>query len=359
MSSRFRRRTALALTLGLLAACSEGAPPAPPLPLDLAAELEQLEAARTSGARADRPVATDAQGEGAGETISVGARLIDASFRPLAGGTLAWCEADPQGLPIERGQARADANGTLWLTLPLASLEGAGPLFLASAPGCARKLLGTGPARLAERLLNLGEVQLGPAGELTGTVRDAAGRPLADARVWLGQRPAEGAPAEPELERLYPDLEPLDGWHVARSDAQGVFRLTNVPPGTFDLLALPSPAGARLVPATGRATIEEGTSAQAGELVLLEPRPGELLRGLVRGVSGAPRAHARLLLVPADGRALPRLVGGTAGADGRFELLVPEESTWVVEARDAQGELAPVRSEVVGGGDELELVLGD
>jgi len=345
------------LALVLTTGCGEPPPPpAPPAPLDLEAELDMLEAVRASGERSDRPEAAAAAGEADADTLAVGARLIDASFRPLAQGELVWCEADPYGLPVERARASADANGTLWLTLPRTALAGDGPLFLASAPGCVRRLLGSGTARLSGATINLGEVQLAPAGELAGRVRDEAGRPLADARVWLGELAADAAQAEPELARFYPELAPLDGWLVGVSDADGNFALSNVPPGSWDLLVLASPAAERRLPALARVTVEAGARAAAGELVLGAPAAGELLHGTVRGAGGA---HARLLLVPANGRMLPRLVGGMADLDGRFSLLVPAATSWVVEARDAEGQFAPVRSEVVTGGDTFELVLGD
>lgn len=353
---------AVALALVPLAGCSRGTPEPPsaaPAPVDLEAELRRLEEARTGGERAGRPRGAETSTEVPEGTLAVGARLIDAGFRPLADGSLTWCEADPTGLPLERARASADSNGALWLTLPRAAFVGDGPLLLAEAPGHARRLLGTGPGLAGEATFNLGEVQLGPAGELAGRVRAQDGRPLADARVWLGQLAPSGENEEPELARFYPDLEPLDGWLVARSDAQGNFRLPHVPPGTFDVLALPAPGEARLVPAQARATVAAGTVAELGELVLATPRSEELVRGLVRGASGEARAHARLVLVPADGRALARVFGALAGADGRFELLVPAQSTWVLEARDVDGLLVPTRSEVVRGGDELELVLGD
>jgi len=348
-----------AWALFLSAACSGEVPTLPPPPLDLEAELRALEDARDGGQRAGRPEALAAPEAALTDEVSVGARMLDLEFRPLAGGTLAWCEADAHGLPVERARASADANGTLWLTVPRSAFVGGGPLLVATAPGCARRLLGTGAARFGEATLSLGEMQLAPGGELFGRVQDESGRPLADARVWLGEI-AQPAPDEaPELARFYPDLAPLDGWLVAVSQADGSFHLPHVPPGTWDVLALGSPGAARRVPSLGRVQVAAGLRAEADQLVLAAPRAEELVRGRVRGAAGAVRAHARLTLVPADGRMLSRSFGATAGEDGHFELLVPEQSTWVVEARDAAGLLAPVRSEVVTGGDELELVLGD
>ncbi|MSR61284.1 MAG: hypothetical protein EXS08_02390 [Planctomycetes bacterium] len=152
-----RLLVALALLLG---AC--GAEPSGPPTLLSGAESEALVDAHL-GARGDAPAPT-AEPAPAVERLTLGARILDERYQPLAGARLAWLERAADGSELERAFALAERNGTVWLALERAQLPAEGGLQLAlSAPGRATQRLELARARWGESVCLLGEFTLAPA----------------------------------------------------------------------------------------------------------------------------------------------------------------------------------------------------
>jgi hypothetical protein len=360
---RWRRvQLALLAVFALAPACGRDEPAAPAKLSVGDAEAELAEhAARAAQHDPGPAVAAEpsARPVPTRDGLTLGARLIDAGARPIAGGELAWIEVSEEGLPTVRASARSDATGAVWLVLPRAELPAQGALGLAaSGAGTLRQLVVLERARWERApLVNLDELTLPPGGALAGTVLDADGRPLAGALVGAGPELGELAGELAARARVWPLLTELGGANVppiARTDAAGRYVLSGVPCGRVMVVALAAPpSGADGVPLLPDR--EQGLEVRAGEetsvraLVLGPSRPEERVEGTVRAPDGTPAGDVFVTLL-VDGVPSP---GGSArtSAEGRFVLLAPEGAPFALRAEDALGRWAPLQLDEVRGGD--------
>ncbi len=172
----------------------------------------------------------------------------------------------------------------------------------AEGPTLARVL--AGPAVVSAHGTTRLDVALPAVGAVTGHVTDTAGAPLDDVaiKVWTERAWPVGGPARGSASDLFVDGEGV--LHATRiagrgaSDANGRFRVDDVPPGPVRLEAETSRRGASArvvraveVPEDGDAVV--GLVIGAGPEVLVE----------VVDEQAGPAADARVLLVPADDEA--------------------------------------------------------
>jgi protocatechuate 3,4-dioxygenase beta subunit len=333
-----------------------------------AADLEAELAAREALAAAREPVpapatapAPQTRDEPRGPALTVSTRIVDREWRALPGARVAWIErgADLRSLDVVvRREVRADASGAVWLALARAELDPAQALtLLASAPGHVRVQRTLAPAELAGSVLNLGEWVLVPGGDVTGRVVDARGQPLAGALVKLAPELGELTPAQREEARLWPlggDVGVPGLVPVALTDADGRFTLAGMPAGRFDVVAATLASDPPRLPARSeRIVVQPGATVEAGELVLADAAPEELITGIVLGADGAPFEGA-LVGLHTEHASLP--VGTRTSAAGRFAHPAPRDAEFRVVARDPDERWAP--AEVAGaraGGPEVEL----
>ena len=217
----------------------------------------------------------------AAELFPLSGRVVDPEVRPLA------------GIEVACGDARAPsgANGGFELSVP------AGPASVQVADEGLENLF-----RVRTRVPSQGEVLLvaAPHRALAGTVRDAAGRPIAGARVSLE------LPLDFRTRFDVPfDAIDLTEWMSATEDD-----------GRFELGRAPLVEGALVraqLEGYVTASVPAPPFAQADlELVLVPPDLGEwMLAGRVVDPAGAPVAGA---LVSLGARC------ATAAADGTFRL---------------------------------------
>lgn len=330
-------------------------PPArQPLSVDGAAGL--LEALHESAPARER-----AGGEAAGapepapDSVTFAARLIDAQFRPVAGGSLVLATLGDWG-PTAVARARSDANGSVWLATPREGLGAGSAALFALAPGGERMLLPWPAVGAGESIVRLGEIQLRPGGEIRGRVVDEARRPVPRARVFLARRAAPVPESEAPLRRFHPELEPAMPFLGDETDAQGEFVLEGAPVGAWRLVAFTHPEEPDLVPGLcDPVRVVAGEVVAVPEVLLATPAPAELVRGIVRAPAGEPLARAWVSLLAPAGESGSAVARTTCRTDGSFTLLVPAGSAWRLEAVDREQRWPSVRSAVVAGGATLEL----
>ncbi len=309
------------------------------------------------GARAAAPGATPAAPSA--EQLTVSVRLLDREARALAGASLSWLVPGPDFVPEARRTTRADASGAAWLRIEWNELDSTQPLVLAfQAKGHARQDLRLEPTRwMAGPVLNLGEVMLAPGGTLGGRVLDQAGVGLEGALVALSAELGELSPAEREMARLWPLVEPPPGVTLlTRSDAAGEFTLAGAPTGRFALVAtLVGGPEARLPGRVEGVSVDPGAHVRAPDLVLLSAREQELLRGIVRAPDGTPLEGIWIGLSDDPGRQLYP-ARALSGADGRFALPALADTPLRVLASDPEGRWGQAETRGArAGGAELEL----
>jgi hypothetical protein len=171
------------------------------------------------------------------------------------------------------------------------------------------------------RACRVADFSLHFAGRVFGTVLDASGRPAPDVRV-------EIAPAAAPDEALY--LEPS----VLRTDANGLFELADIPPGSYVVgVGLTSEMDPKTVyRRTLLSPIEmgEGNRVEAGVIRLPQPSRRYELKGVAVDAAGAPIAQASVHLQGARFRQVTTPV--STAADGTFVLPVFEGQSYTVRA---------------------------
>jgi RNA polymerase sigma factor (sigma-70 family) len=201
----------------------------------------------------------------------------------------------------------------------------------------ARRTLPAGPGRPAAPDLSAvapGAAIPGTSGSIEGIVRDPAGKGVPGVYVTAMRRP-----------KSPPQFDRPDPWRHARSGADGTFRLTGLPVGTYAITATHGEASAL----TGPLPIEVDQTKRA--ILDLSPA-GKLVTGRVLDPDRTPLPGARLRVVTpvADP---PASFETEAGPDGGFRLRVKgadlERSTLLVEASGYASEwvslgVAPIES---------------
>jgi hypothetical protein len=156
--------------------------------------------------------------------LSAEARLVEPDGTPIAGGTLERVGTDVLGTSGVDGYVALDWPGTSAVRQD----------FVAGAPGRVSRRVRVEGARFepGERAF-LGEIELGPAGVLSGSVADANGAAVAGATVYACAALDPGDADALRFARTYGYmLAPGLGDGVSprtESDADGSFRLEGVP----------------------------------------------------------------------------------------------------------------------------------
>jgi hypothetical protein len=334
-----------------------GASPSVPPPAPLAlVDLEQELARREALAFEPAPAPAAPEEAPPDPVLTIGARLIDRSARPLAGGTFAWLVPDADHLAVERRVVRADANGAVWLTIAWNELDSTQPLVLAAhAPGCVRFVQELEPTRwMAGALLSLGEIQLAPGGVVRGRVVDEAGVGLAGALVALGPELGEVTDEARAMARVWPligDLGLPGIRPVTRSAVGGAYELLGVPSGRFAVVALSVDGSTTFLPDRAESvSVRAGEETRVRDLVAARAEEAELVRGRVFAPDGQPCAGAWIALGHADGR---EIYAGRArsGPDGRFTVPALTDRAYLVLVNDGAGRYAQVNVPNVRPGD--------
>ncbi|GIW70836.1 MAG: hypothetical protein KatS3mg102_0378 [Planctomycetota bacterium] len=183
-----------------------------------------------------------------------------------------------------------------------------------------------------------------PTGALSGRVVAAPdGAPLrARVTLYRQERPER-------IETLAAVLGSAAGDARSRPEQGGAFRIEQVPPGQYTLVARAD----GYIEARLDGVRVSGGAETSGLVLALEP--GGLIRGTVRDARGSPVPQPLLWVV--DVRA-PDLAGGDpprGDDDGRYEVRGLAPGTYLLHAVHEQH--APVRQRVEFGGGELELDL--
>ncbi len=145
------------------------------------------------------------------------------------------------------------------------------------------------------------ELSLGPAPvELRGRVRDASGAPVANAAIDVGRFPDI---------RMEGSTLVAKGRVLSRTDGEGNFAFTRVPPGPHPVYVASSGFAPALAHASGR----------TGEVLEVVLDRGARIEGTVRDADGAPVAGARVWAGCEEGLFEPEPV--TCDGEGRYSLV--------------------------------------
>ncbi|MFQ5748328.1 MAG: carboxypeptidase regulatory-like domain-containing protein [Planctomycetota bacterium] len=216
---------------------------------------------------------------------------------------------DPRIRPRVEWETRAAPDGTFHFPeapdddlrfLLRAASEGLPPLQVVN--------LATQPGRTRE----LGDLRFSRGFQVSGTIEDLAGKPLASARVRL--LPEAEDPTWVRWNRRR--MRPLPGWEAA-TDVRGTFLLKALPAGRFRLWA----EHPGFVPGFS-APFEGGEREEVRGITVSLP-PSLPLQGSVVGPRAEPLAGARIEALFSN-LGLP--IEALTGADGRFRLDLPEET---------------------------------
>ena len=194
--------------------------------------------------------------------------------------------------------AQTDATG-------VATVRGVGagwPILVVTAPGFApaRRMIQTsGAAGGGAQERQLVELRAGVA--VSGRVVDAAGKPVAEARV-----------LPEDVSEPFPVLEPRSD--AALSDAEGRFAFSALPAGTFRFVAQHAEAG----PGTSAPITLDGLTPRSDVEIRLEG--GARLAGRVVDGSGAGVAAATVRVALREGLLWSPTRVALADDDGRFDL---------------------------------------
>jgi hypothetical protein len=282
-------------------------------------------------------------------------RLVDEEGRAVQAARASLLVTRAETTLVEVAWVGARADGRAELCIRRSELDPAGEFFAAGhAPGYTRVVVRLSPAQCTQAELELGELHLGPGGEVAGRVVAEDGRPLAGAGVVVSRGLGEAGTNSEDVRRLWPPVEPLAGPYlpVALSDELGRFELVGVPSGSFALVVRAAPDGPALLPARVEPlVIVAGERTDVGELVLAAPEPAETISGRVMDEAGEPLAGITLSL--GDG-GVRHPGGASSRADGSFTLLAPLGGSWIVSARDPRRRWNPVdMKDVVSGARDV------
>lgn len=289
------------------------------------------------------PPAREPAAAAAPRTTRVVARIVDEAGHPLAGATLGRRQDDPAALesgPDGRvGLELRDEDLVLWGDRQHARV------LVAAAPWHATLFLSVTPWRHAET--DLGDLVLAPGGQVSGTVVDDTGAPLAGVEVSAAD--ARLADTASVARRSGP--QSAGRVPSASTGADGTFELRGVPAGAARVWGAGSDGGW---------SFTEPLEVRAGEelggvfltLVPLEAR--DRIAGVVLGPDGEPIPGAWLRYT------LPARFGmietAAADAEGRFEIVVQTRQPHDVRAEDPGRRLTPAVERGVEAGT-LDLVL--
>ncbi|MEM7310122.1 MAG: sigma-70 family RNA polymerase sigma factor [Planctomycetota bacterium] len=240
-----------------------------------------------------------------GQTAFVRATLRDENGRPLQGAEVRLLDRP--------AVAYSDAAGEV--ELAVGSRPRLGCTVVVRLQDHGTRYLST--VLHAGQTTHLGELILPPAGILAGSVNDAAGAPVAGARVFLTGLDDERAdPAE--LRRTRP--EEYRDLHSAFTGADGSFELDNVEPGFVRVWAQ---ASGFVSTSLGPVDVVPGLNAGL-ELVLSTRATGAVIAGVVLSPQGQPVPDAPLSYHYRNGDRAYQTAIATDG-EGRFEIAVASD----------------------------------
>ncbi|MEM9380375.1 MAG: sigma-70 family RNA polymerase sigma factor [Planctomycetota bacterium] len=297
---------------------------------------------------ASSEVAAPAAPEDGTAVSTVRARLVDEAGEPVAGAILRsilssgeprgeenFCVSDGGGaveIPIEDRHMRAYRTEVFPMAFQ-ASARFRATTFVVSTP----RWHGT---------TDLGEVVLETGGAVEGRLVDAAGRAVADGRVFLGEAVVAGDVGAVRLNGPAEGRRPR-----ALSGDDGRFLFSGAPLGASRLYAH---AEGKLWTISERFDVARRSTADAGRLVL-EPIPAaELVQGVVRRPDGRPAPGARIAF---ENRARHAEGTLTADRDGRFSYCPGGKTPVEMVARDPSGEHGMSAPVYVTRGEEVEIEL--
>lgn len=249
-------------------------------------------------------------------------KVTDTAGQPVSGAVIELYRGPDSPLSVDwdlhpGGRNTTDTNGAALFTVTNAAVT----MLVASKPGLS---LAWTMCYAGIPELDPGEngvvLMLTPPATVAGVVQDAAGKPVADAQVWVNFafRPANSGN---RMESAH-FLNPQEGrqYLAARTGSDGKFRIEKLPAdATLELgaakpgLALDQPTKAPFDPSN--------LGLRAGESnIVLTLKPAASVEGMVvQAGTGAPLAGARVMAADAlfGGGVQPSL---PTGPDGRFRL---------------------------------------
>jgi len=269
------------------------------------------------------------------QTAQVRGKVVDEKGHPIAGATVFayWAVLDSCFAPrmVELGRVPTKPDGTFQISLKLEGYDPQG-IIAAVKEGMAfgwEDWTKSGRGELV--------IKLGPPKELSGTVVDEQGKPLAGIEV----RPIVLQTVVSPSSNAFPCLPPID-WAVAKTDEQGFFRLVNIPAWTRAGFLLRAPG--RTTTWSGRAVELRGLRFTPGQkdIRLTLPVEGRVEGTVVRKDTGAPLAGIKVTVMQTD---LALVAPAVSDNDGKFVIhglpagqlgiqLAPAPSTlpdWVAE----------------------------
>lgn len=271
--------------------------------------------------------------------------LTDDAGQPVAGVALAVSGRESSEKPLARRDFSSDEKGGV--TIPLGTDRDARATFQCRQSAwflaAYKWTWGEDQGTPTEGDLAAITVALQPAVSIGGIVRDAAGHPLPNTKIYVGKPAPDVAPT--------PDPNLVDVYDRTETDADGRWELPSFPRKSADLKIVFGHAGSRTIAgAPGEGGVPDAAALIAKTADLRLPPPF-LVKGTVLS-KGRPLPGATVCLMApfgADQRILPigdepRKPQATTDDHGQFELAAAAEGTgvFIVMAQH----LAPLYQEV-------------
>ncbi len=269
----------------------------------------------------------------ADQQLVLRARVLDPLGGPIEGATMTavYVRGRPAAAAGEDGWAR------LVLDWPMHLTEGNDSWAVVEVTGegltrVKRQERVDGPGEVL-----FGEIRLAKAGSITGRVLDHDGTPSERAGVWLVQGVEPGEPAVEDLRRTgaggFSGIEVFLG---TESDVDGRYTITGVP---LSRVSVVCQARGRYCAYTPPIQILEGMTVNAPDLHLQLPGEANTIRGVVRDADGIPVSGTCIEVWENRGprNVEPEASTWSSGPEARFEVMVPANRLFTLEARDPDG----------------------
>ena len=197
----------------------------------------------------------------------------------------------------------------------------------------------------------VGDITLAPGGGVSGRIVDEQNQPVAGA--WVGLASADDLDGMSYGRRRRIHRRPHGSAVTGTTSTDGTFTLDGVPTGQIRIW---TGGDDYLSTLSGPIEVRVGMQSFGVDLVLERIPADELITGVVLSPDGKPVAHAS---VRYSYKSLWSGSGSgsmTAGADGRFQLVLHRKATYQLSATDRQERWGGVSiDEVQGGARDVEL----
>ena len=203
--------------------------------------------------------------------------------------------------------------------------------------------------------VQLGEIRLAEAGAITGRILDHDGTPVSWARAWLVQGVEPGDPTVEDLRRSgaggFTGISV--GFHAAPGE-DGRYSIEGVPLARVSVVGM---APERCRAYTTPVQIRKGVTVNAPDLILELPGKENLIRGRVLDEAGDPLIGAGVWVWENHGprNVNPKSTAPTSRPDGRFQLMVPANQLFTLEARNRENGRFLLAHDVASGSQEVVL----